>query len=533
MKGINNLLYEIEIGVFLLLSQSHFFFIYKIIDLYHGKTLTILNRNATNTFIERGRKMLRGTNQKTILCFGATESNLEQQLNDRELREKTNPYDPLVYMEELVDYLIQQPFENFSLQPKELIDQIKADSKYPLWEDIQAIMMEDPRFQLHRIYSEPFLEEYQQYKQTGQFANHSMKDTLAYSMRIQLLKNTELLMIEVAKNRSDLVIWISLDSYGGNFAATIQGKQNRYTDFTLRSLYHEKDKLKASIVFWENGQIVAAPWERNARLWRNCVENNLRKSSAISPSESRLLIYGLRVARIHFNYEDQVLLKHFQYKDTNDVHIDKYNDILMESIFEHIKHCPTEESREEFFSHWIDYLPEKERYLPLWETYYHVTQTIEKFQLKNIFKEVISEDYTQFDRPEIKQHFIKKGCKIGLELTLLSQHVTVVFLLDELCDLRVVKKVPGITGSELRYLYRNWERFKQRVVFIEKKKFVSPPWESDPEFWATYQPKSKSLAQPEVSMLTEKKEFKQLKTYAKTNSQPQSKQTIRVKERLR
>lgn len=152
--------------------------------------------------------------------------------------------------------------------------------------------------------------------------------------------------------------------------------------------------------------------------------------------------------------------------------------------------------------------------------------------MKNIFKEAISEDYTQFDRPEIKQHFIKKGCKIGLELTLLSQHVIVVFLLDELCDLRVVKKVPGITGSELRYLYRNWERFKQRVVFIEKKKFVSPPWESDPEFWATYQPKSKSLAQPEVSMLTEKKEFKQLKTYAKTNSQSQSKQTLRVKERL-
>lgn len=99
-----------------------------------------MSRNATNTFIERGRKMLRGTNQKTILCFGAAESTLEQQLNDRELRKKTNPYDPLVYMEELVDYLIQQPFENFSLQPKELIDQIKAGSKYPLWEDIQAII---------------------------------------------------------------------------------------------------------------------------------------------------------------------------------------------------------------------------------------------------------------------------------------------------------------------------------------------------------------------------------------------------------
>ncbi len=110
--------------------------------------------------------MLRGTNQKTILCFGATESNLEQQLNDRELREKTNPYDPLVYMEELVDYLIQQPFENFSLQPKELIDQIKADSKYPLWEDIQAIIKwRTQGFNCTGSISEPFLEEYQQYKQ--------------------------------------------------------------------------------------------------------------------------------------------------------------------------------------------------------------------------------------------------------------------------------------------------------------------------------------------------------------------------------
>lgn len=116
---------------------------------------------------------------------------------------------------------------------------------------------------------------------------------------------------------------------------------------------------------------------------------------------------------------------------------------------------------------------------------------------------------------------------------MLSQHVTIVFLLDELCDLRVVKKVPGITGSELRYMYRNWERFKQRVVFIEKKKFVSPPWESDPEFWATYQPKSKSMAQPEGYTLSDKKEFKQLKTYAKTNSQSQSKQRIRQMEHCR
>ncbi|MDA9460417.1 hypothetical protein B835_293 [Enterococcus mundtii 3F] len=477
--------------------------------------------------------MVQGAKQKTILCFGADEGNLEQRLSDRELREKTNPYDPLVYTVELADHLLQQPFENFSLQPKELIDQIKEVSKYPLWEDIQTIMIDNPRFQLHRIYSEQFLEEYQQYKETKQFANHVMKDTLAYGIRIQLLKNTELLMIEVAKNRNDLVIWISLDSYNGDFVATIQGKQNRYADFTLRSLYHEKDKLKASIVFWENGQIVSAPWEKNTRSWRRCVENDLRKSPNIYPLERNLLIYGLRVARIHFNYEDQVLLKQFHYKDINDFNIDKYNDILLESIIEHIKNCPTEKSREEFFSHWIDYLPEKERYLPLWEAYYRVTQTIEKFQLKNIFKEVISEDDTQFDRSEIKQHFIKKGCKIGLELTLLSQHVTVIFLLDELCDLRVVKKVPSITGSELRYTYRNWERFKHRIVFIEKKKFVSPPWESYPEFWATYQPKSKSMVQPEVCVLSDKKEFKQLKTYAQTNRQSQSKQRISRKEHCR
>lgn len=41
------------------------------------------------------------------------------------------------------------------------------------------------------------------------------------------------------------------------------------------------------------------------------------------------------------------------------------------------------------------------------------------------------------------------------------------------------------------------------------------------------------MAQPEVCTLSDKKEFKQLKTYAKTNSQSQSKQTLRVKERLR
>ncbi|WP_206854429.1 hypothetical protein [Candidatus Enterococcus mangumiae] len=479
--------------------------------------------------------MLQGTNQKIILCFGVDESNLEQQLDDRELRKKTNPYDPLVYTEELVDHLIQQPFENFTLQSKELIDQIKEVSNYPLWEDIQAIMIDDPRFQLHRIYSEQFLEEYQQYKETEQFANHPLKNTLMYSLRMQLLKNTELLMIEVAKKRSDLVIWMPLDSYCGNFSATIEGKQNGYTDFTLRSLYHEKDKLKASIVFWENGQIVPAPWERgrNARLWRSCVENDWRKSSNISTSERNLLIYGLRVARIHFNYEDQVLLKHFNYKEINDFNIDKYNDILMESIFEQLKHCPTEKSREEFFSNWIYYIPEKDRYLPLWETYYRVTKTIEKFQLKNIFKKVISEDYTQFDCPEIRQHFIKKGCKIGLELTLLTGNITIIFLRDELCDLRVVKKVSSITGSELRYMYRNWERFKHQVVFIENKKFVPPPWEDDTKLWATYKPKSRSATQKEACTPKDKKDFKQIKGYAQTTIRSQSKQRISVKEHCR
>lgn len=477
--------------------------------------------------------MRQETNKKIILCFGTDEDNLTQQLDDLDLREKTNPYDPIVYTEELVDHLLQHSFKDFSLQPKELIDQIKKVSTYPLWEDIQAIMSDHPMFQLQRIYSDQFLEAYQQYKETEQFANHSMKDTLIYSIRMQLLKKTESLMIEVAKKRSDLVIWVSLDSYKEDFVSTIRGQRNEYADFTLRSLYHEKNNLKASVVFWENGQVVAAPWEKNARLWRSCVENDLRKSPNIFPLERNLLVYGLQVPRIHFKYEDQVLLKNFTHDSLDDFNIDKYNNILMDTIYANLNACPTEKSREEFFDHWIQYIPEKDRALPLWETYYHVTQTFEKFKLKTIFKKVMSEEFSKFDCSDIKQHFLKKGCKIGLELTCLAPNLTITFLLDEISDLKVVKKIPGITGSELRYTYRNWERFKHRVIFIENKKFVPSPWEYDPEFWGTYKPKSTSTVQPEVCTITDKKIFKQLQTYAQMNSQSQSKQRISIKEHCR
>ncbi|MBF8808338.1 MAG: hypothetical protein IC227_08565 [Enterococcus lacertideformus] len=46
-----------------------------------------------------------------------------------------------------------------------------------------------------------------------------------------------------------------------------------------------------------------------------------------------------------------------------------------------------------------------------------------------------------------------------------------------------------MTSSELRYIYRNWDGLKDKVIFIENNERVIAPWERKPELCKTYIPK--------------------------------------------
>lgn len=51
-----------------------------------------------------------------------------------------------------------------------------------------------------------------------------------------------------------------------------------------------------------------------------------------------------------------------------------------------------------------------------------------------------------------------------------------------------------ITASELRYIYRNWDRLRGRVIFYRDGRVVDAPWEDSESshLWNAYLPKSKA-----------------------------------------
>jgi len=92
---------------------------------------------------------------------------------------------------------------------------------------------------------------------------------------------------------------------------------------------------------------------------------------------------------------------------------------------------------------------------------------------------------------------IRKACKKGVDFTL-DKGRRVHFILSNRIKRNMVgiaKKVgehsDSITSSELRYLFRNWDRFKGYVIFYDEemgskgKKLVPTlaPWETDPTPW--------------------------------------------------
>jgi hypothetical protein len=94
---------------------------------------------------------------------------------------------------------------------------------------------------------------------------------------------------------------------------------------------------------------------------------------------------------------------------------------------------------------------------------------------------------------------IRRSCKYGIEyITTKSGGINVHYILDGITMSQVVNKqtlqlwtatvgVP-ITTSELRYIFRNWGRFKNRntLHFYENDNTTQAPWLRQPDLWAAY-----------------------------------------------
>ncbi|MCQ4054457.1 hypothetical protein [Aeromonas sp. SG16] len=93
----------------------------------------------------------------------------------------------------------------------------------------------------------------------------------------------------------------------------------------------------------------------------------------------------------------------------------------------------------------------------------------------------------------------KRGSKSGLEMVAQQSSVSerkIHFILDGMNIPGVINKDEclfgsTITASELRYIYRHWDRLQDRVIFYRDGKVVDSPWQ-DAAFsplWDTYLPK--------------------------------------------
>ena len=92
---------------------------------------------------------------------------------------------------------------------------------------------------------------------------------------------------------------------------------------------------------------------------------------------------------------------------------------------------------------------------------------------------------------------IRRACKFGVDYVVNFTKGRVHFVLDGIEDLDVVSKkgieidpafpdYSPITSTELRSIYRNWDKVKHRVLFYRHGVTVDPPWEAEPELWGIY-----------------------------------------------
>jgi hypothetical protein len=106
--------------------------------------------------------------------------------------------------------------------------------------------------------------------------------------------------------------------------------------------------------------------------------------------------------------------------------------------------------------------------------------------IKDGLTKKIVDNQSIFSAPHLK--FL---CKRAIDFTV-GHERKIRFLLDGLNLQDVTSKAtrygPSFTASELRYIYRNWDRFRDHVVFYENgRRSEQTPWEIDPEAWEAYE----------------------------------------------
>ena len=440
---------------------------------------------------------------KQILIFGEGEAKeqLAEKLDNLVYREEFLPYDPKVYVETIFNALTSLDFSDHAVGNADFFNGMEEEEKnYPLWQEIREVVRNKIGLRLCDFYPKKWIAEWKLYRESSQYGNQHIKEIIDVSFKTPLMNQAELLIMEIAKTKANFVIWVSLDScQGQSMDRTIEGINKGVFDHTLRSLYHHREKIKVPIVFWREEQEVSAPWEQHPKKWERCASVGVSgfKENSITKN---ILLYGLSDSRNMFMENNNIFIKNVQRWNDKDFYIDTYNNHILQIISQNVKPV-IQQSSDDLFAKCLNVLPYKNE-LPLWKLYYRASESKGKLQLKNILKKFFSDVDKQYEGKTIESFFIKKGCKIGIEMAALDRELTIYFILDKIRMLDVIQKKKieradstlisneSFLGSELRYVYRNWKRLEKRVVFIQNNQLVKPPWETVPTIWKQYTPKS-------------------------------------------
>ncbi|MBO1298563.1 MULTISPECIES: hypothetical protein [unclassified Enterococcus] len=429
--------------------------------------------------------------QKVVIFGEAQEKvRLVEKLDSLTNREAYFPYDPKIYTDELYSLLKSVFFRESFIQSPTVISELKNKIRlHSFWRPFSQILSSEVGLRLKDLYSSKWGEEWQSYERTKSFGNQMLVEYIDNGIQLSLSNRAESIFIAISKIYEDFEIWVPLDSRIKQIDQTINGERNDVFDISLRELYHQRNRIKAELVFFENGQRVAPPWEQEPERWKSCQKDHIGKLNNINRIEKTILVYGTPEAREMLG-NNQLLIKNVQDRTKVELNIDRYSELVVDTIFERVKGARDKEEFKYFLENWSRFVANKNDF-PLLEKYDQASQAQEKLQLKTIFDPNNLEEYQRYTKAEIREKFATKGRKIGLEMAAATSDMLIYFPLDSVNMFDVVHKKENSTGSDLRYLYRNWDRFKEKVLFTRDNRVVKIPWEAQLGFWKKYEENSR------------------------------------------
>lgn len=131
--------------------------------------------------------------------------------------------------------------------------------------------------------------------------------------------------------------------------------------------------------------------------------------------------------------------------------------------------------------------PAKVQTWPLWEAFLQKT-----ILCRTTPFEQYNPNGPLFMQSFVMGQFMKKASKAGLQMAIENPNLQIWVSLDKINLNEVLTKEEdwfSTIGSDIRFIYRNWNLLEQKVTFFHNGERIPAPWETNPQKWCSYQHK--------------------------------------------